>query len=212
MAPVTSPPDLETIADLLEQLHVPPERILLRPPPGEATEEDLLKTTRLCELIDGALVEKGLGFYESRLAAVLVALWEAFLQEHPLGIVLGEGGLMRVGPGQVRAPDVAFYSWDHFPDKLLPLDQILDVVPEIAVEILSPTNTKKEMARKRREYFAGGTKIVWEVLADKRLIHVYSSPDEAIIVDEDGVLDGGSVLPGFALSVREWFGRAGKRG
>ena len=42
--------ELETVADLLKQLHVPPERILLRPPPGEATEEDLLKSRRLCEL------------------------------------------------------------------------------------------------------------------------------------------------------------------
>ncbi len=54
-------PSIETMADLLDQLHVPPARILLRPPPGEATEEDLLKNPRLCELIDGVLVEKAMG-------------------------------------------------------------------------------------------------------------------------------------------------------
>src|SRR5437868_15449445 len=95
MATLTTP-TIKTVADLLEQLHVPPERILLRPPPGEATEKDLLETPRLCELIDGVLVEKAMGFYESRLAAVLIGFWESYLETHNLGIVLGEAGLMRV--------------------------------------------------------------------------------------------------------------------
>src|ERR1700693_365569 len=129
MASITTPA-LETMADLLEQLHVPPERILLRPPPGKATEKDLLKTPRLCELIDGVLVEKAMGFYESSLAAVLVHILITFVEKNNLGIVLGEGGLMRVSAGQVRIPDVAFYSWNQFPNKLLPEGQILDLVPD----------------------------------------------------------------------------------
>src|SRR5204862_3400091 len=124
--------------------------------------------------------------------------------------VLGEAGLMRVAPGQIRVSDVAFYSWEHFPHGLLPRGQILDLVPDLAVEILSPTNTRKEMARKRREYFAGGAKLVWEVYPEKRLVHVFTSPREKTTVDEDGTLDGGTVLPGFSLSVREWFDRAGR--
>src|SRR5579862_864291 len=131
MATLAAP--IQTMADLLEQLNIPPERILLRPPPGRATEKDLLKTPRICELIDGVLVEKAMGFYESRLGAKLIHLLENYLDGHPLGIVLGEGGLMRVDPGQIRIPDVAFYSWDHFPNKLLPRGQILDVVPDMAV-------------------------------------------------------------------------------
>jgi Uma2 family endonuclease len=203
---------IRTMADLLEQLHVPPERILLRPPPGEATEEDLLKTPRLCELIDGVLVEKAMGWYESRLAAVLIGLLESFLETNKLGIVLGEGGLMRVDLGQVRVPDVAFYSWSQFPNQLLPLGQILDLVPDWAVEILSPTNTKKEMERKRREYFAGGAKLVWEVYPEKKIVKVFTAPEEVATIDENGILDGGPALPGFTLPVREWFTRAGQRG
>jgi Uma2 family endonuclease len=209
MASVIAP--IETLADLLQKLHVPPERILLRPPPGEATEDDLFKTPRLCELIDGVLVEKAMGWYESRLAAALIGILDSFLTKSPLGIVLGEGGLMRVDPGQVRAPDVAFYSWAHFPGRLLPKGQILNLVPDLAVEILSPTNTKMEMERKRREYFEGGSRLVWEVSAADRLVHVYPSPEEKTTVDENGILNGGTVLPGFTLSVSEWFERAGKR-
>jgi Uma2 family endonuclease len=210
MATITTAP-FETAADVLDQLHVPPERILLRPPPGEATEKDLLKTRRLCELIDGVLVEKAMGYYESRLAAVLIYFLERFLESHPRGIVLGESGLMRVDVEQVRIPDVAFYSWDHFPNELLPNEQILDLVPELAVEVLSPKNTKKEMQRKRREYFAGGAKLVWEVYPEERLVKVYTSPDAETTFDENGTLDGAPALPGFTLSVREWFERAGQR-
>jgi Uma2 family endonuclease len=210
MATTTIAP-IKTVRDLLDHLHVPPERILLHPPPGEATERDLLKTQRLCELIDGVLVEKAMGYYESLLAAVLIEVTGAFVIKKHLGIVLGEGGLMRVRPKQVRIPDVAFYAWEHFPDKLLPQGQILNLVPDLAVEILSPTNTKKEMARKRREYFAGGAKLVWEVYPDKHLVKVFTAPKDATTVDEGGTLEGGTVLPGFTLSVREWFHRAGKR-
>ena len=211
MATVTTP-TFETAADLLEHLDVPPERILLRPPPGEATEADLSKTHRLCELIDGVLVEKAMGYYESMLGVVLSHLIMTCLEKNPLGFVLGEAGLMRVDPEQVRIPDVAFYSWDHFPGKLLPKGQILDVVPDFAVEILSPTNTKKEMTRKRGEYFGGGSKLVWEVFPDKKAVDVYTEPDQPTRVEEDGTLDGANVLPGFTLSVREWFERAGTRG
>src|SRR5262249_17430509 len=124
---------------------------------------------------------------------------------------LGEAGLMRVRPGQVRVPDVAFYSWEQFPNRLLPPGQILDLVPDLAVEILSPTNTKKKMTRKRREYFARGGKLGWEVYPKKRLVHVFTTPSEKTTVGKNGTLDGGTVLPGFTLSVKEWFERAGER-
>lgn len=208
---LASPATIETVADLLEQLHIPPARILLRPSPGEATEADLLKTPRLCELIDGVLVEKAMGYYESLLAAVLIEVLGAYVRKKRLGIVLGEGGLTRVRPSQVRMPDVAYFSWDKFPGKVLPRGQILDVAPDLAVEILSPTNTKKEMTRKRREYFAAGSRLVWQVDPDKRVVKVYTSPMQSATVDEEGTLDGGDVVSGFTLSVRTWFDMAGAR-
>jgi Uma2 family endonuclease len=210
MATVTST-DPETVADLLEQLHVPPERILLRPPPGEATEEDLLKSRRMCELIDGVLVEKAMGMYESRLAFVLGWFLESFLLKNKLGVAFGDGALMRVDKAQVRIPDISFYSWSKFPDQLLPRVQILNFVPELAIEILSPTNTKKEMERKRREYFEGGAELVWEVHPEKQIVDVFTAPEEKTTIAADGVLDGGTVLPGFTLSVKELFDQAGKR-
>ena len=208
-------PTTDTVAELIEHLGgVPPERIRLGPPPGTATEEDLIaaeqETGRLFELIDGVLVEKASGFYESRLAVVLATYLGLFLRKHKLGIALGEGGLMRVLPGQVRIPDIAFYAWSQFRGKKLPREAILSRVPDFAVEILSPANTKREMERKRREYFEGGCQLVWEVFPLEKLVHVYKRPSRYTAYGEPAVLDGGRVLPGFQISIRDWFEEAGQ--
>src|SRR6266481_5586775 len=107
MATASRPPGYETFAEVLAHLgDIPPERIRLRPPPGTATEEDAIHSKarfgRLCELVDGTLVEKAVGYYESRLAVVIAHFIETFLGQHDLGIVLGADGLVRVDPGQIR--------------------------------------------------------------------------------------------------------------
>ena len=107
---------------------------------------------------------------------------------------------------------MAFYSWEHFPNRILSLDQILDQVPDLAVEVLSPSNTAKEMERKLREYFAGGARLVWYVEPEKRIVDVFTSVDQLTTLDESQSLDGGEVLPGFKLSIKDWFARAGQRG
>src|SRR5260370_24911080 len=112
-----SRPIYETLADVLKQLgEIPAERIWLQPPPGKATEKDVIRieahSNRLCELVDGVLVEKAMGFYESRVAAVLIGFLEIYLRDHDLGIVLGSDGMLRIAPGQVRMPDVSFFFWD----------------------------------------------------------------------------------------------------
>jgi hypothetical protein len=67
------------------------------------------------------------------------------------------------------------------------------------------------MGRKRREYFAGGAKLVWDVDPVKRAVEVFTAPDISTTLDENATLDGGTVLPGFTLSIRAWFARAGER-
>ena len=202
--------ETENVAELIQHLGVPPERIRMRPLPGTATEEDVIMTRPLCELIDGVLVEKAMGFWESRLAVVLGYFVETFLTDNDIGFTLGEGGMQRLEYGQVRIPDLSFYLWVRFPNRqLLTREQILDKVAELCVEVLSPSNTKKEMERKRREYFAAGARLVWYVDPIKRTVEVFTSADNSTVLDEEHVLDGGDVLPGFKLSIKDWFARAG---
>ncbi|MBX9679479.1 MAG: Uma2 family endonuclease [Gemmataceae bacterium] len=201
----------ETVADLLDQLGVPAERVLLRPPPGEATERDLVLQKRRCELIDGVLVEKAMGFFESRLAAVLLYFIETYLDANPIGVCFGESAPMRVEIEQVRMPDVSFLRWDRLEQRALPQGQILDYAPDLALEVLSPSNTGKEMARKRADYFHAGCTLVWEADPVKRCVEVFVSANDSTIIGEDGVLTGDPVLPGFRLSIKDWFDRAGPR-
>jgi Uma2 family endonuclease len=203
-------PVLYNVADLIEHFAVPPERIRLEPRPGCATEADAIQN-EMCELIDGTLVEKAMGYYESRIAVALIYFLERFLDTKPIGFLLDGSGIIRVTQEQIRLPDVSFFLWTHFPDRKLPGGQILGLVPDVAVEVLSPTNTPKEMERKRGEYFAGGAKLVWEVDPIKRTVEVFTAPDVSTILDESATLDGGAVLPGFTLSIRDWFARAGER-
>lgn len=210
-------PPAETLADRLERLGaISPERIPMFPPPGTATEHDVLATRpagekRLYELVDGMLVEKPMGFYESRLALVLGCYLEEFLEEHDLGIALGADGTLRLAPGLVRVPDVCFLSWSHFPRRELPLEPIPDLAPDLAVEILSERNTPQEMERKRREYFAAGTQMVWIVDPGTRTARVYTDPEKSRLVGEGESLDGGALLPGFRLALSDWCERAGRR-
>src|SRR6266849_4542770 len=104
---IASPPkpELTNMEDLIEYLGgIPPSRIRLWPAPGTAVEQDVVDIDshedRLCELIDGVLVEKTVGYYESVLGSVLGSLIRDFVKQHRLGAVAGEGGMMRILPGQ----------------------------------------------------------------------------------------------------------------
>ena len=193
-----------TVGDLLERLgDIPPRRVFLRPVPGTATERDVLEMDdhhdRLCELIDGTLVEKGTGLRESLLAIMLAEVLNAFVRPRNLGLVSGEAGMMRILPGLVRIPDVAYVSWARVPGGRVPAQPIPHMAPDLAVEVLSASNTEKEMARKRKEYFAAGGRIVWEVDPDARTVTVYTTPDRCAVLRQSDILDGGEVLPGSEL-------------
>jgi Uma2 family endonuclease len=210
-------PALENAAELVKRLDdIPLSRVRLRPVPGTATEKDVIqameRSGRLCELVDGILVEKPMGFYEARLGAVILYYIELFLDKVDLGLTFPADAIIRLMPGIVRFPDISFYSWQHFPNKVLPEGAILNIVPDLAVEVLSRSNTKKEMARKRKEYFVGGCQLVWEINPVRKTVRVYTAPHQSKLIRETGTLDGGDVLPGFKLSVARLFARAGKRG
>ena len=108
-----------TVADLQRRFGpIPFSRIRQNPPPGTATEDDVLwlndHEDRLCELVDGILVEKTVGLEESWLAVRLAGLLSLFVDPSNLGLVTGADGMYRLSQGLVRIPDVAFVSWDEW--------------------------------------------------------------------------------------------------
>jgi Uma2 family endonuclease len=205
-----------TLADLVQQLgDIPLERIRAKPAPGTATEKDLLDALeaprkRICELVDGVLVEKPMGTREALLAALISHFLWAFLERKDLGVVIGADGALRLKLGLVRIPDVSFISWSRLPQGELPEEPIARVIPDLAVEVLSESNTKKEMERKLQDYFQAGVRIVWLVDPKTQAAEVYTSPKKVQRIGKGESLDGGKVLPGFVLPLKKLFAR-GKR-
>jgi Uma2 family endonuclease len=202
----------ETLGELLKQLGgISPRRIRMRPAPGTATEKDVLdildRTNRQCELVNGVLVEKVMGYPESALAMWIGFLLQGFLEQHDLGILAGSDGALRLMPRLVRMPDVSFIRWDRLPSREPPSEPIPGLAPDLAVEVLSKGNTPGEMKRKLREYFATGVEIVWLLDLPRRTVQVYTAPDRSVTLTEDDTLDGGQVLPGLALPVRQVFAK-----
>jgi Uma2 family endonuclease len=198
------------VADLLKRLgNIPASRVRLKPLPGTATERDVIALARhegrLCELVDGTLVEKAMGFQESCLAVKLIRLLDNFVEQQDLGILAGEGGLTRLLPGLLRIPDTGFWSWKQLGRKEIPRVAVAPVAPLLAVEVISKGNTRQEIQRKLKEYFLAGTQLVWVVDPRKRLVTVYTAPDRFVILTKADTLDGGDVLPGFALPLRSLF-------
>ncbi len=196
-----------TVATLLHDLgDIPPDRVLMRPYP--ATEADVLwldaHEDRLCELVDGVLVEKPMGLRESILALLIAFRLQEFVLPRRLGAVSGADGMMKLRPQLIRIPDVAYIrvraSGPKIPNKPVPA-----IAPTLAVEVLSDSNTPREIRRKIGEYFAAGTELVWVIDPDARTADIFAAPQDSRRIDIGGALPGEPALPGFSLSLKDLF-------
>lgn len=197
------------LARLLRRLGVPLSRVRLSPWPGTATVDDLEWANArgpLCELVDGTLVEKAMGWDESRAAMLLGYRLLDWVLPRQLGSVTGADGGYRFFPTLSRLPDVAFVSYQRLggppaaPGPAVPV-----VAPELAVEVLSRKNTRAEIERKLGEYFAAGTLLAWVVNIRRRTVTVRTPNAPPVVLREGDTLDGGAVLPGFTLSLTTYF-------
>lgn len=100
-----------------------------------------------------------------------------------------------------RRPDIAFVSFERAPINQLPStrDTAWSVVPDLAVEVISPSDLSEDQLEKVLEYVVAGVRLVWIVYPTLGYLHVYSSPKTVQILDRFDTLDGGTVLPGFSM-------------
>jgi Uma2 family endonuclease len=203
------------LADLQSHFGVPAERIRLVPPPGYATEEDLLYLAEhedcLCELVDGTLLEKPVGINEGRVAARIIMEFGRYADLEKLGEVFAPDAPMRILPKKVRMPDVSFISHQRLEPLDLETQRVAPVAPEIAIEVLSKSNTRREMELKLKQYFEAGVRHVWFIDPAKRTAKSFSSPTEFRDVPPTGFLAAEDVLPGFRLSLAKLFTQAKRK-
>ncbi len=167
------------------------------------TAEDLLalpEDDKRYELVEGELIEMSPSSRpRSRDGQRIAARLTVFVEDNDLGEVHGADGgfILRRNPDTVRSPDAAFVR----KARLLDLDDegFLPIAPDLAVEIVSPSNTVNEMSRKVQEYLEAGTSIVWVVEPQRRQVTVYTHDQIAAIYRDGDVITGGNILPGFEL-------------
>lgn len=113
--------------------------------------------------------------------------------------------MMRLMPGLVRIPDVGFVARERFPCGKISSEAVLNLAPDLAIEVFSEGNTKAEMILKRTEYFEAGARLVWLIDPKGRTATVFTGPDQSAVLHEGESLDGGELLAGFTLPLREIF-------
>ena len=113
--------------------------------------------------------------------------------------------MLRLVPGLVRIPDVSFLARGKLARDQRGGARIPSVAADLAVEVMSKSNTTAEIARKIAEYFAAGTRLVWIVNPKTQTVRVHTSPRKSVTFGIDDVLNGGDVLPGLKIPVRDIF-------
>lgn len=209
-----------TVEDLLRDLgDIPPNRVRVVPPIGEATLEDLIEANEsgngpICEWIEDTLVEKAVGQFESWVGTIISHQFMTYLDSNDLGMLLGEAGVLRILPRIGRAGDVTFVAWSSLPGGKPPPREhkVPEVVPDLVVEVLSASNTPREMERKRGEYFTAGVKHVWEIDPVSQSARAFTGVEAVHEIPADGTLTAEDVLPGFSLSLATVFARANRTG
>ena len=163
----------------------------------------------LYEILDGERVETTpMGVTAFRLANFLASRMILHAVPGDLGETIVEGLFHLPLPvDRNRRPDVAFVSYTRWPMGT-PTDRkanAWEVVPELIVEIVSPTDQVEELMRKINEYFQAGVMLVWVVHVEQGLVYVYESPTRVVVLGRGDALDGGAVLPGFRLELSQLF-------
>lgn len=160
-----------------------------------------------CELVAGEIrLMTPAGFEHGVIANTLGALVRAFVREQGLGIVCGAetGFIVAQDPDTVLAPDCAFVSKKRLSGREVSKKYFVGT-PDLAVEILSPSDRIGEVAEKVRQWLAAGCQAVWVVNPSDRTLTIHSSGERPQLLNESDTYTDLHVLPGLTLVVKELF-------
>jgi Uma2 family endonuclease len=161
------------------------------------------------ELVDGEVIEMTpAGGLHGKVAGRVYRPLSDHVDARRLGeVVVGDVGFvlsLPSDPERVRAPDVAFVSTARLPEGRLPQGFIRSA-PDLAVEVLSPSDNPVEVQQKVRDYLEAGARLVWVLAPLARTATVYRPDGSARLVRDPESLDGEDVLPGLAIPLADVF-------
>lgn len=174
------------------------------------TAEDLLKQADdgyRYELVKGVICRMPpTGFEHGIRTAEIGSLLNVHVKKHKLGYVCGAetGFKISQNPDTVRAPDAAFVSQTAIDEKGIPKG-FWEGAPDLAVEVISPSDTYTEVEEKVDEWLNAGCAMVWVMNPRRETVEVYRSPDDIIVLRGEDILDGRDVIEGFQCPVRDLF-------
>jgi Uma2 family endonuclease len=161
---------------------------------------------RLFEVVRGVRLEKNMGVLQNMIAATLYGFLAPFCRDRGLGRAAIETMFAIPGSGNDRKPDVAFVSFQRWPnDREIPEVNAWPIAPELAVEVISPTDRAFDVMDKVAEYFDGGVQQVWHVYSKTRRVLIFSSPTTIRVLTDADELTGEPILPGFRIRVVDLF-------
>ncbi len=172
---------------------------------GTMTEDEFLrlpKDGRKWELVQGEARPLPAGHKHDAIGIQVATLLKPFTRGR--GVVAGAQAGFRMASGNVRSPDVSFTRRERMPGGE-PSEGFEDFAPDLAVEIISPSEVPDEMARKVAEYFGAGAEQVWHLFPDTKRVTVYLSPFETVAYGQEETLTAGDLLPGFSCRVEDLF-------
>jgi Uma2 family endonuclease len=159
------------------------------------------------EIVNGELIDMGnSGALHGYIAIILSSALFAVVMAQKLGALFDSSTAFKMKNGNKRSPDISFFA----KERLQELDHLpigfLDGAPDLAIEILSPTNTIEEIDSKLAEYFENGARLVWVINPNQHHVLVYRSAQEPDrLLKSADFLDGEEVVPGFTLPVADLF-------
>ena len=165
------------------------------------------------ELVRGMLVrEPAAGFEHGWIAATVCEMLGGFVRARRLGVVVGAetGFLLLDAPPVVRAPDVAFVTASRLPVGTTAIKGFASLAPDLAVEVVSPSTTRRGMREKVRDYLDAGTRLVWVLDPGDLTLRVCRADGSETSLRRGDDVDGEDVLPGFRAAMAEFFPGSGQ--
>ena len=161
------------------------------------------------EVIDGQIVEKPpMSDLSNTIANRLLIHMGSYTFQENLGETLMEALVKLPAPvNRNRRPDVCYISYDRWPQEKLVDDRNngRDVVPDLAVEVISPSDFGEDLQEKLVEYFSVGVRQVWLIFPRARLLYIYDSITSVRGFSEADVVEVGTILPGYRFTLRDIF-------
>jgi Uma2 family endonuclease len=163
-------------------------------------------TDALYEIVNGVRKEiPRMGALAATTASFLVTHLNIYGWARQLGFAVAEVMLQLAPDRPQRRPDVAFIAYSEWQPPRREDPPAWPVVPLLTAEVISPTNTAKDIEEKLDDYFAAGVGVVWVVYPTLGRVYVYESLTQVRILTEKDDLDGGAVLPGFRVGISALF-------